>query len=216
MDNKVIMTGKNAQSYVFNNANNAVININNQCSIETNEEKSEEKSVLDDVYDLTMKICQEFKHQVEDMRMGQEFYREGKKPTETSWQMLFNSIAISYTQGGKNNVHITREANPGVGEIDFQVTCGEKANVCIEMKRSSNSYIYHGYTEQLPAYMRAERAERGIFIIIEEDDKNKKQITEVLHKKEELENEGRYAPEVIIINGRYQPSASKPNYKVNV
>lgn len=108
---------------------------------------------------------------------------------------------------------ITREDNPGVGEIDFHITKGSKANTVIEIKRSTNENLIHGYRTQLPAYMKAERAKTGIFMIIMEKDnieEIKQKFTEV--QKDMLDND-EYIPEIIYINGMKQYSASNRNYK---
>ena len=86
-------------------------------------------------------------------------------------------------------------------------------NTVIEIKRSTNENLIHGYRTQLPAYMKAERAKTGIFMIIMEKDnieEIKQKFTEV--QKDMLDND-EYIPEIIYINGMKQYSASNRNYK---
>jgi hypothetical protein len=165
-----------------------------------------------EVYEFTKAICKQFKHLVEDNRLSEVFYRKNRTPDETDWQMLLYAVADTYRIAGNFDVAITREDNPGVGEIDFHITRGSKANTIIEIKRSSSKDLYHGYRSQLAAYVKADRAKSGIFMIIMEDDsydtiKNKLSIIQA-----EMKENGEYIPEVIYINGKRQVSASNRNY----
>lgn len=165
-----------------------------------------------EVYDFTMAICKQFKHLVEDNRLSEEFYRKGRTPDETDWQMLLYTVADTYRVAGNLDVAITREDNPGVGEIDFHITRGTKANTIIEIKRSVNKDLYHGYRSQLAAYIKADRAKSGIFMVIIEDDSYEKIKENLAVIQEDMRNKGEYIPEVIYVNGKKQVSASNPNY----
>lgn len=165
-----------------------------------------------DIYDFTIAICKQFKHLVEDNRLSEEFYRKGRTPDETDWQMLLYTVADTYRVAGNFDVSITREDNPGVGEIDFHLTRGTKANTIIEIKRSGNKDLYHGYRSQLAAYIRAERATSGIFMVIIEDDSYEDIKAKLRLIQEDMKIKGEYIPDVIFINGKRQPSASNPRY----
>ncbi len=166
----------------------------------------------DEVYKLTLAMCQQFKHLVEHNRISELFYRNSRTPDETDWQLLLYTVADTYKVAAKLDLAITREDNPGVGEIDFHITKGSKANTVIEIKRSTNENLVHGYRTQLAAYMKAERAQSGIFIVIMEKDN----IDEIKRKIEDVQNDmkdkGEYIPEIIYINGMKQYSASNRNY----
>ncbi len=164
------------------------------------------------VYEFTMAICKQFKHLVEDNRLSEVFYRKNRTPDETDWQMLLYTVADTYRTAGGFDIAITREDNPGVGEIDFHITRGTKANTIIEIKRSSNQNLYHGYRSQLAAYIRAERATDGIFMIIVEDDNYEKIKNNLAVIQEDMKSKGEYVPEVIYVNGNRQVSASNPEY----
>lgn len=83
----------------------------------------------------------QFKKLVEYNRLSELFYRNKRSPDETDWQLLLYTIADTYKQAAKLDVSITREDNPGVGEIDFHLTRGSKANTVIEIKRSNNERV---------------------------------------------------------------------------
>ena len=165
-----------------------------------------------EVYEFTKAICKQFKHLVEDNRLSEEFYRKNRTPDETDWQMLLYAVADTYRIAGNYDVAITREDNPGVGEIDFHITRGSQANTIIEIKRSCNPDLYHGYRSQLAAYIKADRAKSGIFMIIMEDDSYEIIRDKLSIIQAEMREKGEYVPEVIYINGKRQVSASNPNY----
>lgn len=166
----------------------------------------------EEVYKLTLAMCYQFKHLVEHNRISELFYRNNRTPDETDWQLLLYTVADTYKIAGNLDLSITREDNPGVGEIDFHITKGSRANSVIEIKRSTNENLIHGYRTQLPAYMKAERAQSGIFMVIMEKDnidEIKQKIGEV---QKDMENKGEYIPEIVYINGMRQYSASNRNY----
>lgn len=166
-----------------------------------------------EVYEFTKAICNQFKHLVEDNRLSEILYRKNRTPDETDWQMLLFTVADTYLIAGNHDIAITREDNPGVGEIDFHITRGSQANTIIEIKRSTNKDLYHGYRTQLAAYIKADRAKSGIFMIIVEDD-SYDTIKDKLSKiQAEMKENGEYIPEVIYVNGKKQVSASNPNYQ---
>lgn len=166
-----------------------------------------------EIYCLTKSICLQFKHLVEDCRLSEEFYRKSRTPDETDWQMLLYSVADTYCVAGDFDVKISREDNPGVGEIDFHLTRGSKANTIIEIKRSGNADLLHGYRSQLAAYVRADRAKSAIFMVIVEDDSLDKIKEKIAAVQADMESKDEYIPEVIYINGKRQLAASKPGYE---
>ena len=170
------------------------------------------KEVADEIYDFAKAIIKQFKHLVEDRRLSEIFYRKHRSPDETDWQMLLLTVAETYQKDGDYDAHVSREANPGVGEIDFQITRGSTANTAIEIKRSSNKDLLHGYRQQLAAYMRAENADNGIFIVIMEDNNIDEIKDKIRMVQEDMQAKGEYIPEVFYINGMKQPSASDPSY----
>lgn len=175
--------------------------------------EKENQSPKEEVYSMALAICKQFKHLVEHNRLSEMFYRKKRMPDETDWQFLFYTIADTYKVSQNLDVSITREDNPGVGEIDFHFTRGSKANTVIEIKRSGNVDLLHGYRTQLSAYMKAERADSGIFIVVLDKDNLeyvKDKLTEV---QKDMKGNNEYIPEVIYVNGLRQPSASVNSYQ---
>lgn len=174
--------------------------------------KPSDSDVKKEVYDLAMAICLQFKHLVEDNRLSEQYYRKSRMPDEKDWQMLLYAVADTYKVAGNLDVSITREDNPGVGQIDFHITRGAKANTIIEIKRSSNDNLLHGYRSQLAGYIRADRADSGIFMVIMEDDGFETIKAKIENVQKDMKEKGEYISEVIYVNGIRQPSASSPDY----
>lgn len=165
-----------------------------------------------EIYEIAKLICMQFKHLIEDNRLSELFYKNNRKPDETDWQMLLYTVADTYKKAASLDVSITREDNPGVGEIDFHLTRGAKANTVIEIKRSSNANLLHGYRTQLSAYMHAEKADNGIFLVIMEDNSIELVKTKIAKIQVDMKNKGEYIPDVIYVNGMKQHSASNRKY----
>lgn len=164
------------------------------------------------LFEEVKKICNEFKDLVENNQVSTLFYRRGRTPDETDWQLLLFSFAKMYAAGSHGDYHISREDNPGPGEIDMHFTMGTIANICLEMKVSSNNGIVHGYQEQLKGYMMAERSKKGIYMIVVQDNQHQADIEKVQKLAEENAAIGMDTREVIIVNGINQLSASQREY----
>lgn len=172
------------------------------------------KSQSEKVFSWTMAICEEYGHLIEENRMSELVHRCKRTPDETDWQLLLYMIADAYIGGAGIDLKVSREANPGTGEEDFLFSHGNDAQTIVEIKRSGNKDILHGYREQLPAYIRSERADHGIFLVIidtpsEEDVKEK-----LAAVKKDMEEKGELTYPIIYVRGYHQPSASDPTYKV--
>lgn len=86
-----------------------------------------------DVLAITQKICQQYKHLVEENHMYWLLYNDDHTfRDEKAAQYLFYSVAHSYCQA--NNIDLSRECDPGVGELDFKLSQGFSQKVIIEMK----------------------------------------------------------------------------------
>ena len=168
----------------------------------------------DKIFNWTMDICKMFKKLVEDNRMSELVHRKRRTPDETDWQLMLYMTAEAYKEGGNLNLDISRENNPGNGEIDFKFSQGE-AKTIVEIKRSENKDLLHGYRTQLPGYMRAENTSFGIFIVVFEEESHKEETEKELEgvKNDMLKNCEAPCP-ILFIKGYHQPSASKQNYKL--
>ena len=171
------------------------------------------KSPQERVFKWTKSICEEFRHLVEENRMSELVHRLTRKPDETDWQLILYMIAEAYIEGAGINIKVTREANPGTGEEDFLFSQGKDAQTVIEIKRSGNKDLLHGYRMQLPSYIRADKADHGIFIVIIDDPSHEASVKQQLEDlKKDMEEKGEATYPIIYVKGYHQPSASDPNY----
>ena len=142
--------------------------------------------------------------------MWRVFSRKGRTPDETDWQYYLLTVADTYIKAAKVDIDVNRESNPGVGALDFKFSRGAKGKTVVEIKRSSNQDLLHGYVTQLPNYMRAETAEFGLFMIIRENEKYDAAIQNVFDKKVQMENNGALnLPEIVVVDACPKATASK-------
>ena len=128
-------------------------------------EASNRRQTSEELLSITLEICNKFKGLVEDNRIYRLLYNNDNTPKdETAAQLLFYSVAKGYCD--MHDIDINRESDPGIGELDFKFSVGNKSKVVIEMKLSTNNRLSHGCEKQLPAYLRAEGARYGILLVI--------------------------------------------------
>lgn len=163
----------------------------------------------DGVYQVTCAILDQFKKLVEDNYMWRIFNRKGRTPDETDWQYYLLTVADTYIKASNVDIDVNRESNPGVGALDFKFSQGVQGKTIVEIKRSGHKDLLHGFVTQLPTYMKAERAEYGIFLIIREDDKFDKAIKDLFDRKKQMEGDGHILPEIFVVDASLKKSASK-------
>lgn len=167
---------------------------------------------VNNVKKCTREIIRHFKHLVEDKRLSEIFYRNGYQPKEADWQQLLDSIATTYISASGIDIKVSREDNSGNGEIDFEFSKGARANTVVEIKRTSNLDLCHGYRTQLPAYIKAVNATDGLFIIIIDSDDYEDIFNQLRDVQKDMKKNGEQLYDVITIDGRRQTTASKSSY----
>lgn len=94
-----------------------------------------------------------------------------------------------------------------MGALDFKISKGYKEKVTVEIKYSTNTNLIKGYLHQLPAYNKAEKADRSICLIIQTQ-RSKRNINKLFKLEADSKLIGKKAPEIISIDGQRQLSAS--------
>jgi hypothetical protein len=95
------------------------------------------------------RICAEYLKKCIESRMYKDFYLpDGTKKTEKYLQNLFWLTA--HNTGSK----VERESNNGKGCSDFVFSQGRDKAAVVEFKMASNRHLKHGFTAQVPIYMR--------------------------------------------------------------
>lgn len=160
----------------------------------------------DDAIAIVSTICNHFKKLVESNGLFHLFYDDsGKQKKERAAQLLFYGIADAYCRA--NDLNLTAESNAGRGPVDFKISKGYHLLINVEVKYTTNDII-HGFSKQLPIYNKAENATHSIFLIIRTTE-SVSRIKELLDLQKTVRDAGQKAPEIIIVDGRKQPSASK-------
>ena len=162
---------------------------------------------IEDLRKVVRQIVFQFKKNVEENKLWEVLYApSGRARHERFAQRLFYAIADSYCQA--NDVDLTREPNAGNGPVDFKLSTGYKGRILVEIKKSVNPGLLHGFAVQLDAYQKSEATEESIYLILRLSDRDSA-IKDVLALHEEKQKAGAKVPDVIIVDARKVVSASK-------
>ena len=154
------------------------------------------------IYEIALAICDQFKNLMECHALYECIMNpDGSYKPERASQLLFYAIADTYCKA--NNIDLSREVNSGLGALDFKLSWGYIARVCIELKYSSNDVVA-GYTKHLPVYCAAEKTDKSIFLVL----RNSNSDDLKMERLQKLASENTSST-VIIVDVRKQKSASK-------
>lgn len=161
-----------------------------------------------DVIGITREIIGQYKAMIEDNHMYWLLYNDNNDfREEKAAQLLFYMMAHFYCVA--NNIDLSRECDPGVGELDFKLSRGFNKKVLIEVKKASSSSLLSGFLKQLPAYEKAERTVDSFYLVIKDKESASSNIKKLLDHKKELDHQRKKCPEIIIVDAIKKPSASK-------
>ena len=162
--------------------------------------------------DVTRRICLQFKTLVENNGVWELFWTKrgsGFKPViERAVQRVFLATALTYCEAGEHDLDISAEPNAGRGPVDFKFSHGAAAKVTVEVKKSNNGKLVHGYETQLAHYNREERPKASFYLIVRVSDDDAK-LKAVLALEAARKALGEIPPQVIVVDARPQRSASK-------
>jgi hypothetical protein len=157
---------------------------------------------------VVRKICEHFRHLVEDNQLARLLYDEkGVRKHESAAQLLFFGIASAYCTA--NGLDLSPESDGGRGPVDFKVSSGFEGKVLVEIKLTSNNQLLHGFEVQLPIYMKAENTIRSIYFVIDNGGYSKARMDRF---KDAVGKAIKPCPSVIIIDGSIRESASKAKH----
>lgn len=161
-----------------------------------------------DVMGITREIIKQYKMMIEDNHMYWLLYNDNHEfRDEKAAQLLFYMMAHFYCTA--NNIDLSRECDPGVGELDFKLSNGFHEKVLIEVKKASSGSLLAGFEKQLPAYEKAERTINSFYLVIKDKLNAEQRIQKLIEKKQELQHQGEKTPEIIVVDAIEKPSASK-------
>ncbi len=152
-------------------------------------------------------MLEQFKKNIEDNKLYQVLYKENGRPREEVFaQRLFFATADTYCEA--NDVDLSREPNAGNGPVDFKLSSGYKGRILVEVKKSTNSDLLHGFETQLPAYEKSEATHESIYLIVRVSEADSG-IKNVLALREKSLEEQKKVPEVFVVDARKKTSASR-------
>jgi hypothetical protein len=152
-------------------------------------------------------IVAQFKRNIEENKLYEVLYGESGHPRpEVFPQRLFYAIADTYCNA--NDVDLSREPNAGNGPVDFKLSAGYKGRVLVEIKKSTNPQLLHGFEMQLDAYQKSEATEESMYLILRVAD-GQIGIEDVLALRKRKLKEGLKVPDIVVIDARKRPPASK-------
>ena len=161
-----------------------------------------------DVDGIAKEIIMQYKVMIEDNHMYWLLYNDNHQfRDEKAAQLLFYMMAHFYCAA--NNIDLSRECDPGVGELDFKLSNGFTKKVLIEVKKASSGSLIAGYTKQLPAYEKAERTTSGYYLVIKDKPNTDKSIERLQNTQLEMIHEGKHCAEIIVVDATEKKSASK-------
>ncbi len=161
----------------------------------------------ENIFQVVKEICSHFASLIEYNGWFEYLYdNNGKQKPERAPQLLFFGIADVYCK--MNNLDLNREVNSGIGSLDFKISSGYNAKVNVEIKYSTNTNLKKGFEKQLPAYNKAEKARKSIYLIIQTKE-NSKNIDEIYRIADKARLDGEEVPDIVVVNGQRQLSASK-------
>lgn len=158
-----------------------------------------------DLYEIVRKIVLHFKTLVEDNKLREALFEKNRARPERIVQAVFFAIAQTHCQ--YNDLDISPEPNAGRGPVDFKLSRGQTLRVLVEIKLSNSTQLIHGYEIQVQEYKRAESTSRAIYLVL--DVGNTPAPIARLRKLDAAEKDSKKKPELIIVDGKRKPSASK-------
>jgi hypothetical protein len=162
---------------------------------------------IDELREVVHAIIKQFKKNIEDNKLYTFLYKPNGRPYhEVYSQRLFFSVADAYCAA--NDVAVSREPNAGNGPVDFKLSVGYKEQILVEVKKSDNPQMIHGFESQIPEYERSEATFESIYLIIRVSERENafKSLSDLRKKKLDM---GLKVPEIFYIDGRPKKSASK-------
>lgn len=159
-----------------------------------------------DVAKVVRQIIEQFQFLIEKRRHSEDLYHNGNPRPEKAAQRLFFAVAYSYCKA--SNIDLTPEADTGNGPVDFKMSSGFDGRVLVEIKLSTNSKVLAGYEKQLQAYKDAEQTTYGFYVVIDVGGMGKKD-QQLLARKNALAIAGQPTSEIVLIDAKRRPSASK-------
>lgn len=145
-----------------------------------------------------------FKKWIEFNKGWEVIWAVDSRKREKVLQRVIHLQAQSFIKA--NHLDMSCEPDEGRGPVDFKVSFGSDLTL-IEVKLTTNSQYLHGYEVQIEEYGKAEQTNSLIYVLI--DLGNPGKVKKVQECHDQRYNRGENPPDLIVIDGRERPSASR-------
>lgn len=142
-----------------------------------------------------------FKHQIEEKGLWNSLNKEPEKHFQWVFAAALGRVSELF------GVCMLAEPDVGSGKVDFIFSQGNDSKVCVELKLSTSSKVLNGYTKQLQQYLKSERTNKGIYVVIDSGD-SKSSYRNLLDFIDDGKKKGQSYPEIILIDASKKISAS--------
>lgn len=156
--------------------------------------------------DIALTICNKFKDLVENNKVSELLYVDGKPRNEKIVQRAFYCVADSYCNAF--NMGISVETDSGRGPVDFKFESGYDDRTLVEIKLTTSNNLVHGMETQLQEYAKAEKTNKLIYLAVHNGGPQKRidSLIDVYNtSKEHLAR----CPELVFVDATPKDSASK-------
>ncbi|OOE57046.1 hypothetical protein BZG14_15280 [Salinivibrio sp. IB282] len=156
----------------------------------------------DELYGWLLAEILYFKHQVEEKGLRRSLYKEPEKHFQWLFSAALGRVSVLF------DVCMLAEPDVGSGKVDFIFSQGSKSKVCVELKLSTSAKVLEGYTKQLQQYLKSEKTDKGIYVVIDSGD-SKSSYRNLLSFIEDGKKRGQSYPNIIMIDASKKVSASQ-------
>jgi hypothetical protein len=154
---------------------------------------------------VVSEITAQFKHLIEDCDLSRLLWDNSNPKSEKAAQLVYFGVADSYCKA--NNIDISPEVHSGGGPVDFKFSTGYAGRLLVELKLSKGKVV-QGYEEQLETYKAAAQTEEALFLIIDVGKMGTK-LTKIKKIQAERQAAGDRAADIVVVDAKRKPSASK-------
>ncbi|SFQ41756.1 hypothetical protein [Salibacterium halotolerans] len=191
--------------YDFNNDPNGEYRVAKIANVLPNEYPIEIPEEGETTHKIAKLLCHKFKDLVENNKVNDLLYINGKPRSEKIVQRAFFCVADSYCSAFK--LDISPETDSGRGPVDFKFSDSYLDRTLVEIKLTSNHNLVHGMKTQIQEYAKAEKTANLIYLVIHNGGPNKR--IEELMKHYSENKEKKKCPLLILVDATPKESASK-------
>lgn len=156
----------------------------------------------DELYSWLLAEVFSFQHQVEEKGLWKSLEKEPEKHFQRVFAAVLGRVSELF------NVCMSEESDVGSGKVDFIFSQGNDSKVCVELKLSTSSKVLEGYTKQLQQYLKSEKTDKGIYVVIDSSN-SKSSFQKLINFIEEGKKTGQSYPNIILVDSSSKLSASK-------